>query len=121
MIAAADCSPPKKLRRRSRRSRLQVAPPETSTGLASWRRTATRLAGSSGVLSSNRIPLLTPDPYTIFQLTPLIPFEAQRIRFSVAVPAGTQRVEYRLNGDLISKVTADPWWAWWAILPAITR
>ncbi|MBX3065411.1 MAG: penicillin-binding protein 1C [Anaerolineae bacterium] len=61
--------------------------------------------------------LLTPDPYTIFQLTPLIPFEAQRIRFSVAVPAGTQRIEYRLNGDLISEVTADPWWAWWAILP----
>jgi membrane carboxypeptidase/penicillin-binding protein PbpC len=61
--------------------------------------------------------LLTPDPYTAFQLSPVIPFEAQRIRFSVAVPPGTRQVEYWLNDKLAEAVQADPWWTWWALIP----
>lgn len=61
--------------------------------------------------------ILTPDAYTIYQLSPVIPFEAQQIRFSVAVPPGTTQVDYLLNGELVDTVRADPWWAWWALVP----
>ncbi len=61
--------------------------------------------------------LLTPDPYTIFQISPLIPFETQRVRFSVVVPPETIRVEYWLNGRLFQTTNAAPWWAWWALVP----
>jgi hypothetical protein len=61
--------------------------------------------------------LLTPDPYTIFQLSPLLPFDAQRIRFSVAVQPDTRQVEYWLNDAPIATVTSEPWWTWWALVP----
>ncbi|PJF33647.1 MAG: hypothetical protein CUN49_18085, partial [Candidatus Thermofonsia Clade 1 bacterium] len=43
------------------------------------------------------VRFLTPDPHTIFQLTPLIPREAQRIKLSAAVPSGTRAVSYWLR------------------------
>ncbi|MCC6975142.1 MAG: penicillin-binding protein 1C [Anaerolineae bacterium] len=61
--------------------------------------------------------LLTPDPYTIFQITPVMPFETQKVRFSVVVPPGTVRVEYWLNDHLLETVQQDPWWTWWALVP----
>lgn len=61
--------------------------------------------------------LLAPDPYTIFQLTPVLPFAAQQIRLAVAVLPTTQKIDYFVNGELYASVGADPWWAWWALKP----
>lgn len=65
--------------------------------------------------------LLTPDPYTIYQLSPVLPFDVQRARFSVVVPAGTRKVEYWLNDgkadQLVDTAQLEPWWAWWALVP----
>lgn len=61
--------------------------------------------------------LLTPDPYTVYQLSPTIPFDAQKIRLSVAVPLDTKQVDYWLNDKLIDSVQANPWWTWWALTP----
>jgi hypothetical protein len=66
------------------------------------------------------VRLLTPDPHTIFQLTPLIPLEAQRVKLSAAVPSGTQEVSYWLRDSkgretLIATATTEPYWAWWQL------
>jgi penicillin-binding protein 1C len=66
------------------------------------------------------VRLLTPDPHTIFQLTPVIPFDAQRVRLSAAVPSGTQEVSYWLRDSdgqetLIATATTEPYWAWWQL------
>ncbi|PJF31787.1 MAG: penicillin-binding protein 1C [Candidatus Thermofonsia Clade 1 bacterium] len=66
------------------------------------------------------VRLLTPDPQTIFQLTPVIPRHAQRIKLSVAVPSGTQEVAYWLREadgreTLIARVYDEPYWAWWEL------
>ena len=68
------------------------------------------------------VRLLTPDPHTIFQLTPVIPFDAQQIKLSVAVPSGTREVAYWLRDaegteTLIERVYTEPYWSWWALKP----
>ncbi len=59
--------------------------------------------------------LLAPDPYTIFQVSPLTPLATQRLRLTVAAPAGTQNVTYRLDGQIIGHVDASPWALWWPL------
>lgn len=59
--------------------------------------------------------LLEPDPYTVFQLSPLIPQSAQRIRLEVGAPPGTQSVTYRLNGEVIGTADESPWAVWWTL------
>ncbi len=59
--------------------------------------------------------LLAPDPYTIFQLSPLTPPETQRLRLTVAAPPGTESVTYQMDGDVIGEVNAAPWTVWWQL------
>ncbi len=59
--------------------------------------------------------LLTPDPYTVFELSPLLPADTQRIRLTVGAPPGTQAVTYTLNGADIGTVDAAPWALWWTL------
>ncbi len=70
---------------------------------------------SSGASSTLR--LLTPDPYTIYQLTPVTPLDTQKIRLAAAVPPGTKEVTYWLDDRPVDTVQADPWWTWWALVP----
>ncbi|GAB4516516.1 MAG: PBP1A family penicillin-binding protein [Anaerolineae bacterium] len=59
--------------------------------------------------------LLEPDPYTIFQISPMLPRESQRIRLTAAVPPGTTQVSYRLNDVDLGTVQAAPWEVWWPL------
>ena len=59
--------------------------------------------------------LLEPDPYTIFQLSPLLPTEAQRLRLTVGVPPGTESVTYLLDGEPLGTVDSAPWALWWPL------
>ncbi len=61
--------------------------------------------------------LLTPDPYTIYQLTPVTPFETQKIRFSAAVSPMTTAVTYIVDDQPLEAVREEPWSAWWALTP----
>ena len=61
--------------------------------------------------------LLSPDPYTVFRLTPLLPEDQQRIRLAVAAPAHTEQVAYWLDGDLLATVEEPPYEHWWTLLP----
>jgi penicillin-binding protein 1C len=66
---------------------------------------------------STPVRLLSPDPYTIFQLTPFTPLANQRIRLQVTVPANTDSVSYWLDGQLIGTRYQAPFDLWWALTP----
>lgn len=59
--------------------------------------------------------ILTPAPYVIYQLDPSLPYETQRIRWSVGVPAGTRRVTYFLNDQAIMTTETAPFEVWWEL------
>jgi 1A family penicillin-binding protein len=59
--------------------------------------------------------LLSPDPYTIFEISPILPIDAQRIRFAAGVPPGTQRITYELDGVMMPPVESAPWSLWWTL------
>lgn len=61
--------------------------------------------------------ILTPDPYTVYQLTPLMPLDSQTIRFTAAVPLGTRHITYQVDGKDVGSADAAPWSAWWALVP----
>lgn len=65
--------------------------------------------------SANTVRLLSPDPYTSFEISPITPIETQRLRFSVATPSNTVSVNYYLNGVLHETKTDAPFDAWWQI------
>lgn len=71
------------------------------------------------IVGGEQVParMLSPDPYTVFRLTPLLPPEQQRIRLTVAVPTGTQSVTYRMDGEVLGTLTERPFDLWWVLQP----
>lgn len=61
--------------------------------------------------------LLLPDPYTVYQLTPLTPLESQRIRLLAAVPPEVRSITFWLDDQEIAKVSTEPWSTWWELVP----
>lgn len=59
--------------------------------------------------------LLEPDPYTVFQISPVIPLDTQRLRLTAAVPPGTQSVSYFMDGQPIGSADSAPWAVWWTL------
>ncbi len=63
------------------------------------------------------VRLLSPDPYTVFRLTPLLPADQQRIRLTIAVPTHTASVTYWLDGAELVVVADKPFDYWWVLQP----
>jgi penicillin-binding protein 1C len=61
--------------------------------------------------------LLEPDPYTIFQISPMTPEATQRIRLTVGTPPGTRAVTYLMNDQVLGTVDEEPWALWWTLEP----
>ncbi len=61
------------------------------------------------------VRLLAPDPYTVFEVSPITPIETQRLRFTVGVPPSTQSVTYYLNNQRLGAVFQSPWDYWWSL------
>lgn len=59
--------------------------------------------------------ILSPDPYTIFQLAPQTPFENQQIRLTAAVPEGAREVQYSVDGKSVGSATTAPYAVWWPL------
>ncbi|MGB1287323.1 MAG: transglycosylase domain-containing protein, partial [Aggregatilineales bacterium] len=65
--------------------------------------------------ANQTIRLLDPDPYTVFEISPVLPIETQRLRLTVGTPPETVRVHYILNGERIGMVSSAPWVLWWQL------
>jgi membrane peptidoglycan carboxypeptidase len=61
------------------------------------------------------VRVLQPDPYSIFQISPVTPLETQRIRFTVRTPTGTESVFYTLDGTSLGALDEAPWSMWWGL------
>ncbi|MEO0564080.1 MAG: penicillin-binding transpeptidase domain-containing protein, partial [Chloroflexota bacterium] len=59
----------------------------------------------------------SPDPYTTFEISRMLPAESQQIRLLAAVPPDAVEVRYRLNGREIAIVRDAPFEAWWTLQP----
>ncbi len=59
--------------------------------------------------------LLEPDPYTRFRMSPGLPGDVQRLRLTVGVSPGTQRVTYFMDGRPVGSATDAPWVVWWPL------
>ncbi len=57
----------------------------------------------------------SPDPYTLFEISPILPEDSQQIRLLAAVPHDTVEVRYTINGREVSRVTEAPYEAWWTL------
>ncbi len=71
------------------------------------------------IASGENVParLLSPDPHTVFRLTPLLPEDQQRIRLAVTVPSQAEAVAYWLDGALLATVEEPPYEHWWSLQP----
>ena len=61
--------------------------------------------------------LLAPDPHTVFEISPIIPVDAQRVRLTVGAPTGTQAITYLMDGEELGTVDESPWALWWTLAP----
>ena len=65
--------------------------------------------------STATVRLLSPDPYTNYEISPITPIDTQRIRFSTAVPSNTTQLDYYLNDEFYQSSTDNPFDVWWQL------
>jgi membrane carboxypeptidase/penicillin-binding protein PbpC len=65
--------------------------------------------------NDEELRLLEPDPYTVFQISPMTPIETQRLRLTVGAPADTRAVTYTMDGLPLGTVDSAPWVLWWQL------
>lgn len=63
------------------------------------------------------VRLLSPDPYTQFEISPVVPLATQRLRFQAAVPSDSTQVTFKLNGDTLAVRGAASAEMWWTLAP----
>ncbi len=69
--------------------------------------------GGGGAGSS--LAIITPDPNTIFHITPLLPLEGQRVRFSAVSAVQLRSLRFVLNGQTLAAVQGPPFDVWWQL------
>jgi penicillin-binding protein 1C len=87
------------------------------------RRNGIRQPPTGAVINVNRdddLRVLSPDPYTIFQISPVTPIETQRVRLRAAAPASAEQVTIRLEeaerGVVYEETFSDaPYTDWWVL------
>lgn len=57
----------------------------------------------------------SPDPHTLYEVSPILPAEAQQLRLLAAVPHDTAEVRYHINGAEVARVATSPYEAWWPL------
>lgn len=57
----------------------------------------------------------SPDAYTLYEISPVLPEDTQQIRLLAAVPNDTIAVHYHMNGEPVAVVTEAPYEAWWTL------
>ncbi|MEM6282976.1 MAG: transglycosylase domain-containing protein [Chloroflexota bacterium] len=59
--------------------------------------------------------IVSPDPYTTYEIDPVLPRESQRVKLAVAAPLDTRHVTYRMNGETVAVAESVPYEAWWPL------
>lgn len=77
-------------------------------------------AAAAGVSAGALVSLASPDPQTVFQISPRAPRDSQRVLFSVVTRGPVESITYWLNGQPLGPVAAPFEW-WWTLAPGTFR
>jgi penicillin-binding protein 1C len=69
--------------------------------------------------SALNVGIASPDPRTIYQITPRLPIASQQIPFRVVVSRPPVEVTFILDGQPLAPVTAEPFEVWWSLQPGV--
>ena len=58
---------------------------------------------------------LSPDPYTTYELSPVLPAHTQRVKLAVSAPRDATHIDYHLNGERVATAGSAPYEAWWQL------
>jgi hypothetical protein len=61
--------------------------------------------------------IISPDPNTVYQISPRLPLENQRIPLRVAAAGMLESVTYYVDEAALETVSAAPFETWWALAP----
>jgi membrane carboxypeptidase/penicillin-binding protein PbpC len=70
---------------------------------------------------SARLQIISPDANTVYQISPRLPLESQRIPLRVAAAGTLREVTYYLDDRALETVAAAPFEAWWALAAGTHR
>lgn len=68
-----------------------------------------------------QLQISSPDPQTIYQISPRLPRESQRVPFRVITSERLRDVTFLLNDQPVSTLTASPFEWWWVLEPGTFR
>ena len=76
-------------------------------------------AGALAVPAGQAAPLhiSSPDPNTVYQISPRLPRPSQQVPFQVVAAGPLQSVTFSLDGQALGTVSAAPFQLWWALVP----
>jgi membrane carboxypeptidase/penicillin-binding protein PbpC len=64
-----------------------------------------------------QVRITSPDPQTVYQISPRLPRESQRVPFRVISASPISTVTFLLNDTPVGSVTASPFELWWPLEP----
>ncbi len=78
-------------------------------------------APSLPAASTGALQIVSPDPGTVFQISPRLPRASQQIPFRAVAAGPVQAFTYVLDQQPLPAVTAEPFEYWWALQPGAHR
>jgi len=63
------------------------------------------------------LAISSPDPQTVYQISPRLPRDSQKIPFRIVASRPVREVTYLLNGRAVAAATDSPFEAWWVLEP----
>jgi penicillin-binding protein 1C len=76
---------------------------------------------SSSPNLQSSILIASPDPQTVFQISPRLPRESQRVPFRLYTAQPLSEVTFLLNDQPLGTLTASPFEWWWPLAPGTFR
>jgi membrane peptidoglycan carboxypeptidase len=61
--------------------------------------------------------ILSPDPDTVYQISPRLPLSSQQVPFQVVAAGVIQSLTFSLDGQSLGTLTAAPFELWWTLAP----
>ncbi len=69
------------------------------------------------LISNYQLQITSPDPNTIYQISPRLPRASQQILFRALTHVTVREVTFILDGQRLPPVSAPPYEMWWALMP----
>jgi hypothetical protein len=61
--------------------------------------------------------ILSPDPQSVYQISPSLPLDSQKLHIIINGPSGLQQVTVYMDGLSLFTLTASPFEMWWMLQP----